>query len=59
MYLNCLKHIHFFPARDHLLMPNDQSFSIISKLKDRVTIEILQEWNEVIKIFNQNFRFFN
>lgn len=47
--LNLFKSVvHIFPIRGHSFMPNDQDFSIISKKKEKVTVETPQEWDNII-----------
>lgn len=39
---------HIFPIRGHSFLPNDQDFAIISKKKEKVTVETPQEWDNII-----------
>lgn len=40
--------MHIFPVRGHSFLPNDQDFSIISKIKAKATVELPGEWDDII-----------
>lgn len=56
-FLYCMVHVlnmfdtikYIFPVRGHSYLPNDQDFSLIGKLKNKVTVETHAEWDAIIE----------
>lgn len=46
--------IHLFPVRGHSFLSNDRDFSLIERHKKTATVEIPQEWDNIIRNAREN-----